>query len=119
MSEYVIRLRGHVPSKKNRWSRSAKGGMHIPKEIAAEIDGLILQAKSQWKSSPLESAELRAGFVVRDGRSDLDNKVTAVQDILVKAGVLRNDSIAHLWSLNATAVIAPLMEESVTITLTA
>jgi hypothetical protein len=112
----TIVLRGSVPSKKNDWKRGSLG-IYLPKEIVAQIDGLILQAKSQWHRKPLEQFGLRMHFIVKDGRSDLDNKCTCAIDLLVKAGVLRNDSIAHLRSISATAAIMPMEEESVRITL--
>jgi len=111
-------LRGGVPSKKNSYRRSAGGGMHRPANVKALIDSLVLQARNQWQGKPpLEGALVRMGFVVKDGASDLDNKLTTMLDCLVTAGVLRNDSIKRVWCFSATAVINPDAEESVTVTL--
>lgn len=109
-------LLGHVPSKKNTWQRG-KSGMYIPSEVKAEIYGLILQAKAQWQQPPMDQASVTINFIVPDGRADLDNKLTCVLDVLVKAGVLRNDSIAHLQEIRATAGVFPDERERCTVRL--
>lgn len=103
-------LHGHVPGKKNRYKRSALGGgrrgMFQDPQIASQLDYLVLQAKAQWKCEPLEEVvHLIANFTVRDGRGDLDGKYAALQDCLVTAGVIRNDSIARIRGFAASAVI--------------
>jgi len=100
-----LTLRGHVPGKKNAWTRSAKGGMHLPAGVKAEIDGLILQAKSQRPERPINIATVSATFFVSNFKSDLDGKLTTLLDVLVKASVLRNDSMAHVQALKAYMVL--------------
>lgn len=97
-------LQGHVPSKKNRYRYTARGG-YMPKDVRSELASLELQARSQWKQATLESAVIGAVFYVRDGASDLDNKFVALQDCLVSAGVIRNDSIKRVKRISAEAVI--------------
>ena len=121
---YTLELRGSVPCKKNRWHRG-KGGMYFDEpeakrgNIQALIDALILQSRTQWNGQavrPIERTELiSAVFTVKDGRSDLDGKWTTLQDILVKAGVLRNDSIARVPHTEQQALIRPDEEESVSV----
>ena len=104
----TITLLGHCPTKKNAYMRSRNGRMYRRADIAAAIDALTLQAQSQWRCEPLAEATVRAKFYVRDGRGDLDGKLTTVLDILVKAGVIRNDSIARLKDIRASvAAIRP------------
>jgi Holliday junction resolvase RusA-like endonuclease len=92
-----LKINGHVPSKKNLWKRRRGGGMYLATKDAAAIEGLLWQVKSQWQNTgPLWKPRISATFFVVDGRSDLDNKWTAVQDVLVAAGVIANDSIACL-----------------------
>jgi Holliday junction resolvase RusA-like endonuclease len=112
---YTLHIEGHVPSKKNKW-KPGRGRVFLPREAQREIDSLILQVRMQWQREALEQAEIRMHFRVRDGRGDLDNKQTTILDVLVKAGVVKNDSIAHLRRLTATAEIYPAVQETVLIT---
>ena len=91
-----LTIKGHVPSKKNLWKRRRGGGLYIASADAKELESLLWQVKGQWSWGPLHRPSIYARFFVLDGRSDLDNKWTAVQDVLVAAGVLTNDSIASL-----------------------
>lgn len=96
----TIILRGHIPAKKNNW-RFWKGSVIVDRGQQALMDPLVLSAMSQWRRNgqqlaPIERPAINATFHVRDGRGDLDNKWTTVQDLLVQAGVLPNDSIARL-----------------------
>ena len=102
---HEIVLDGHCPTKKNNY-RIANRGLRVEDETKAYIDWLLIQARRQWIGrKPIESATIKARFYVRDGRADLDGKFTTVQDVLVKAGVLRNDSIARLRRIEAEAII--------------
>jgi hypothetical protein len=111
-------LFGKVPSKKN--SRGmGKGRVFVKDEDKAVIDSLIWQARTIWSGAPAIKPSIEACFVVRDGRSDMDNKWTTVQDCLVKAGVLKNDSIAQLCGpITLRARIEDVAEESVEIEVT-
>lgn len=106
-----LKLCGSVPSKKNTWARARNGGMYLPKEVRAQIDALQLQAQAQWGGrNSVSDAHVKARFFVKDRRSDLDNKFVCLMDVLVKAGVLVNDSIAHVRSFEASAVVTSLDE---------
>ena len=107
----ILRVMGHVPSKKNTW-RPKASGVYQRSEVKAEINGIILQLKGQWKASALEeTAFLKMVFTVPNGKSDLDNKATCMIDCLVKAGVVKNDSIARINEFHALAYINSLEEE--------
>jgi len=93
----VLTLVGHVPAKKNEWKRARGGGIYFDRhETRPEIDSLVLQARAQWRRDPADKPSIIATFYVRDGRGDLDNRYTTVQDVLVKAGVLQGDNVKHL-----------------------
>jgi Holliday junction resolvase RusA-like endonuclease len=111
-----LELRGSVPGKKNAYKRSFNGRMHVPAEIRAQLDALQLQAQAQWNRPPMDDAHIKARFFVRNRKSDLDNKYVALQDVLVKAGVLVNDSIAHVRSFEASAVVT-ILDEYVQVTI--
>ena len=106
---YQFILRGHVPAKKNRWHRARAGGMYFDRAgIDEALNSLTLQARVNWLGEPLSCPEVGLVFFVRDGKGDLDNKTSTVLDCLVKAGVLTNDSIAHLpGPLTARAQVDP------------
>lgn len=111
-------LRGHVPGKKNAWTRRKGGGMYLPAEIENEIASLTMQARGVWgANAPLDRAHVKAIFFLKDRRGDLDGKLVTILDCLVKARVIVNDSIAHLPSFEAKAVVTSLDERTeVTIT---
>lgn len=97
-------LSGQCPSKKNMYRRSKNGGMFLNREVVAQIDALILQARAQWGRGPIAHPDLEFTFYVKDRRGDRDNKLGTCMDVLQKAGVLLNDNIA---SSNGRLVILP------------
>jgi Holliday junction resolvase RusA-like endonuclease len=101
----VIRLtlKGPVPCKKNLWKRGPHG-QYIDKAVKAQIDALIIQAKQQWRRIPLTDPDMDVEFFVLDRRSDRDNKLGCILDVLQSAGVLKNDNVANF---NGTLVIHP------------
>lgn len=101
---HVLTLIGTVPSKKNRYRRSVNGGMYTTASTKALLDGIILQAQSQWKRPPVVHPDMDVTFYVQNQASDRDNKVTALLDCLVKARVLCDDSISKF---NGTLTILP------------
>lgn len=114
---YKLRLVGHVPSKKNLYRRRRGGGMYKTRETNALLAPLLLQIRAAWKRPPLKSASVHAFFNVLDGRADLDNKFTCLQDLLVSGGVLENDNIARIRHISARAVVVT-DEEAVDVILT-
>lgn len=94
-------LFGHVPSKKNAYRSHGKRRFKDP-VILKQIEKLNQQIKDQVDRIELSNPMIRAQFVVRDFRGDLDNKWTTIQDCLVEMGVLKNDSMAHVRNFNVT-----------------
>jgi Holliday junction resolvase RusA-like endonuclease len=101
---FRLNLVGPVPSKKNLWRPRKGGGMFLDSSVKADIDALILQAKSQWKGPPAEHPEVWIKFFVLDQRSDRDNKLGCILDVLQEAGVIWRDNIARF---NGLLVILP------------
>ena len=81
--------------------------MHMDPAIAGYIKALEWEARMAWGDRPAieHPAAIRATFFVRDGRADLDSKYTSIQDVLVKARVIRNDSIARVRKFSCEAHI--------------
>jgi hypothetical protein len=103
----TITLYGHVPSKKNGWGPRRGGGIILDLQMAREIEWLMAELtikRSVDKPEKLEHPQLRVTFYVRSRASDRDNKLSTILDILQKAGVLRNDNIAHC---NGRLVLEP------------
>lgn len=99
-------LLGPCPSKKNRRHVRRGGGVYFDRaEVQPAIDRLVLQARSQWQQEPLSRAVVRATFLVRSRRQDVDNMLTTLLDCLVLAGVLANDNILHVPEISARAVV--------------
>lgn len=97
----TITLHGHCPAKKNNWKPRAGGGIRTDKDTANFIQDLIDQAWIEWRNlhagtgPMLEHPEMSVQFFVRFRGCDRDNKLSTILDVLQKAGVIRNDNIAH------------------------
>lgn len=102
----TLLLEGPIPCKKSLYRRG-RNGLFLDREVKAAIDCLILQAKHQWRVSPIEHPEVTVTFRVLDRRSDRDGKLATVLDVLQKAGVVANDNIAHFngWLRIAPAIV--------------
>jgi Holliday junction resolvase RusA-like endonuclease len=101
----TLTLAGHCPTKKNG-KRALGGRVVMDREIAGQITRLMWQAREQWAGKPpIQQCRITATFYVRDGRADLDGKYTTMQDVLVAAGVIRNDSIARVAGFCCEAIV--------------
>ncbi len=102
----VIRLtlQGPVPNKKNLWRPRKGGGMFLDEDVKSKITALTVQARRQWRRPPLEHPDMDVEFFVLDGRSDRDNKLGCLLDVLQDAGVIKNDNVTNF---NGTLVIHP------------
>ncbi len=116
---HTVTITGHVPAKKNG-KHSYRGRVVIDPAARAEADWLTLQLRQWWGRRPaLESVRsIDIDFHVRSGRADLDGKYTTVQDCLVEAGVLVNDSIARVPEFGCCAVVVKGDFEESVITIT-
>ena len=93
---YEIELSGPLPSKKNRYMpRRDRPGFFKNQRLRDELDRLIIQVPGQLRDLKLEHPNITMQMFVRNSQKDRDNGLTAILDILVCAGVLKNDSIAR------------------------
>jgi len=104
----TLRLRGPIPSKKNGL-RPRRGGLYQDKAMRATLDGLVLQAHSQYircgiLPAPMENPEIEVTLFVSSLRQDPDNQFTTLLDVLKKAEVIRDDNAKRF---NGTKVIHP------------
>lgn len=98
-------LLGHVPSKKNEWGPRKGGGIVLSRGASRDIESLISWANYGWRGKPaLEHPKMRVKFFVLNQRSDRDNKLSTILDVLQKAHVITNDNIAHF---NGDVTILP------------
>jgi Holliday junction resolvase RusA-like endonuclease len=110
MVTHRLLFKGPVPGKKDSMHpRKDRKGYYLDPIHAAQIEALMWQARKQWTGKePIEKPQrIATHFFVLNGRSDLDSKYTTIQDVLVKARVIRNDSIARVKKFSAEAEIAP------------
>lgn len=114
----TLTLLGHVPSKKNQW-KPKQGGVYLDKEANAAIAALMTQARIQWgPRRAMTHPAMDIEFHVRNLRSDRDNKLSCLLDVLQKSGVIHNDNAA--WC-NGWLVLKPVVvskQERVIVTLT-
>lgn len=89
---YYFTLKGKIPSKKNLWKRS-RNGMYLDKDARADLDALLWQFKGQKRpAKPLSGAiGVTFNFVQAMRRGDMDNKITAILDLLQKSEIIKND----------------------------
>jgi len=96
--EIILELEGEVKSKKNQYRRGRYGGMYKPKEVVDSEESILGQIKEQLiKFQAIElpferPVEIMMFFEVDNFRKDFDNQYTTLQDILVKAKVIKNDN---------------------------
>lgn len=102
----VLELYGPIPSKKNSYKkRSGRGrGMFKDRDLQSKLDYLTLQIPAEARGLELVHPDVTIQFTVPDRGRDRDNMVTSLLDVLVLAGVLKNDNIA---SFNGRLVIEP------------
>jgi len=105
----VIELRGKVPSKKNRYSprRGGSGkGFYKSSELQTELDRLFLQIPAEARDLDLVHPDIALTFTVPPCgvRSDRDNMLTTILDLLTLSGTIRQDRIS---TCNGTITIHP------------
>ena len=89
-------LWGFIPSKKNLY-RSHGSRRFKDAKLSKQIEDLEWQITGQAGNiAPFIRPAIKAHFVCKDYRSDLDNKWTCIQDALVSTGLLKDDNLKHL-----------------------
>lgn len=112
-------LRGHLPTKKNRWKPSRHGGIYDPSK--AETAGVLLQIQSQWRRRPpVERARVHATFwLAAKRRGDGDGMMTTLLDLLKQAGVLVDDNWRRVPRLSVCCERAAADEEHIDVAIEA
>jgi hypothetical protein len=126
-----LRLVGNVASKKNEYTvrrNKVKGdgtrALAIKEDARADLQGIAFQVPGALRDLRLRHPDVEVWtFIPLKGcDADRDNKWVALSDILVKYGVLANDSIRHfngnlqihpaiLWDVSITVVKLTAKEE--------
>jgi Holliday junction resolvase RusA-like endonuclease len=106
-------LPGDMPVKKN--SKMMTRGRLITNPKAQQgLAALTMITRGIWKGrDPLTKVWLRTVFHVSSRRKDLDNIQTSLLDVLKDAGVIVDDSMAHVEALETHYVLVPKREEGV------
>jgi Holliday junction resolvase RusA-like endonuclease len=95
--EFWIPAPGGIPSKKNMLRPRRGGGHYYDKDTKSRLDAMQLEARLKWGGRPpLTDVRIKFRFGISSRRRDLDNSEVSTFDVLVKAGVLRNDSAKHI-----------------------
>lgn len=85
-------LKGQLPAKKNSWRKNKYGFIYQSKQ--KEIDAFILQLKPQTRKYPYLPFKCNVGLFLglwQSNRTDLDNQITTICDILQQVGIVEND----------------------------
>jgi hypothetical protein len=119
--EITLRLIGDLPCKKNRIHAARGQRGHYPKDTKRTLDNLLLQARSQWGTrEPWLHPDLEIRMYVYNTHKDRDGIVTTILDVLKKARVIEDDSIAFCNGLRTEHPALPvrtIREERIEITL--
>jgi hypothetical protein len=78
--------------------------MYKDEGLQTELDRLAVQIPAECRDLNLLHPDLDVTFWVLDRRSDRDNMLTTLLDLLKDYGVIRNDSIAQC---NGTVILRP------------
>lgn len=98
-------LTGHIVSKKNSKRAFMRNGRQfvLPSLAYADWEKDALRQLTIQKVRPVQSpVSLKMNLWARDNRtSDLENKVSSIQDLLVKAGIIPDDDWKTLPEVSA------------------
>ena len=102
--EIVLELTGNILGKKNYYRRGRGSSFYKPDKIRVFEEDILWQIKGQlanYKKIELpfkSSVEVSMHFIVKNKRADLDNKFTALLDLLKTAGIIKDDSLKYVVS---------------------
>lgn len=96
---------GRIPSKKNSTRRIRRGNrvFTVPSEAhEAWEEEMLWNLKSQERpEEPFQKCSCLVGFYVPDRRvADLTNKTESIMDVMVKAGIIKDDNWFCVGSLD-------------------
>lgn len=106
------------PSTNGLFSTSKRGHRHVSKKYAAWIDDakkwLTLQKRPAEPITYLVGIDIHVPFIPR---ADVSNRIKAVEDICVKAGILKDDSLVERvtarWSDGVDCIVTLSPERAV------
>ena len=110
--DYEFDILGKLPSKKNSYQPMSNGkGMFKPAKIVNAEKMIALQIPGEMRGLNLEHPNMIFEMHIpkKSWRSDSDNAITMLLDVMVKNDVLSDDSINHC---NGFKVIIPVVESS-------
>lgn len=90
-----IVIKGQTPAKKNSRQGMVRNGriMNFPSKIYAQWEKDALVQLMAYKGQAEGKVAIAYQFYVKDDRRrDIDNMIASVNDVLVKAGLLKDDS---------------------------
>lgn len=99
-----ITLTGNVPSKKNSRVRT-RAGAYIPsKDFYDWQEQALWQVRQQCRQRFFEPVCVDVTIIFgRKSKSDLDNRLTSVLDMLVEALIIRDDRFEYVPAMSARA----------------
>jgi Holliday junction resolvase RusA-like endonuclease len=112
---------GAVPAKKNKYRpRFGGSGKRFFKDtnLDAALKALDAQIPANYRGLKLEHPEIEWYFQVPAGKTDRDNKITTILDILVAAGVLYDDNIRRCngkWTVNEAEIVKDQEETTIVV----
>ena len=117
--QIIIELEGKIPSKKNTYKIRKSKGLYKPAEVINWENSALWQIKGQqarWSvvKTPLKEPVIVKVYFLVHSRSDLDNKYTAIQDVLVKAGILADDKVNIVRRFEVEGEIIPSNQQEKT-----
>lgn len=104
---YEITFWMKIQAKKNQYMPALIGGRARfikNSRLQKDLDAIACQIPATMRGLNLVHPQIDLYVTVPDGRSDRDNILTTLLDLLVTCGVIKNDSIAQL---NAKIIIHP------------
>ena len=117
MSEPIELTFSGTVGKKNLLRPSKNGGMHYDKETKAILDSLAMQIPGWARDLNLTHCDVTFQQFYTNSKSDRDNAVTSMLDVLSKYHVIKDDCI---FNFNGTLTILPAIKadgDGMTVTL--
>ena len=92
----TIKLHGSIPSFKNSKlivRHGTRSALITKPEYRKAMDALVLQARAAYRGEPLENPGMIVQLYAKAARQDPDNMLACIMDVLVEAGILRDDNL--------------------------
>ena len=91
----MINLKLDLPPKPKARPRVTRRGTFMPSDYQKWMKQAVFLLKTQWKESPLQKVKkITVNMFGARAQGDSDNFIGSVFDAMVKAGVIRDDSVS-------------------------